>query len=166
MLRKQWCALCMILATAVFSSAALAEGEDVLAFTGQYTFFIKPQPGSCVTYYQKMVPCVLEETVTSPRHVKPVFPVPVSSTRGMPVVRTETPVGCADGVGPCLHCFPRPASRPGTTDLVVPVMRSVGVPTIEVVPRCVKQRVMRPQWFEVKETPRPPKGARKTLGGG
>jgi hypothetical protein len=155
-----------MLTSAVLSSFALAEGEGILALTGQYTFFIKPEPGSCVTYYQKMVPCILQETVPALRRVTQAFPVPTASKRGMPVLRTETPVGCADGAGPCLQCFPRPSCRPATRDIVVPVVRQALVTTIEVAPGCVTRRVMRPQWFEVQDVPRPPKGVRKVHAGG
>ncbi|MBM3302243.1 MAG: hypothetical protein FJY85_20110, partial [Deltaproteobacteria bacterium] len=155
-----------ILTSVAWSSLVQADGEAILGLTGQYTFFIKPEPGSPCTYYQKMVPCVLEETVPIPRQSKVVFPVPEASRRGMPVLRSETPVGCADGSGPCLHCFPKPSCRPATSDVVIPVMRQVSVPILEVGPRCVKKRVMRPQWFEVTDIPRPPKGVRKVHAGG
>lgn len=146
-----------ILLPVILSSVALADGEAILALTGQYTFFIKPEPGSCETYYQKMVPCVLKKDIPVPRRVVPVYPVPFSSERGVPTLRSEIPVGCADGCGACLQCFPRPSCRPATVDMVVPVVRPVPVPDLIVQPRCVTKRIMQPQWFKVKDDPRPPR---------
>ncbi len=144
-----------MLLTVILSSGALADGEAILALTGQYTFFIKPEPGTCETYYQKMVPCVLKKEIPVPRRVVPAYPVPFSAERGVPALRSEIPVGCPDGVGPCLECFPRPSHRPVTLDMVVPVMRRVPVPDLVFQPKSVFKRVMRPQWFKVKEEPRP-----------
>ncbi|MDQ7782640.1 MAG: hypothetical protein RDU20_07165 [Desulfomonilaceae bacterium] len=149
-------ALVMLMAM-ILPAGALAEGEAILALTGQYTFFIKPEPGSCETYVQKMVPCVLEKEIPVPRRVVPVYPVPFSSKRGLPVLRSEIPVGCPDGAGPCVHCYPKPSFRSATHDVVVPVVRGVPVPDLVIQPKVVRERVMRPQWFKVREDPRPPR---------
>lgn len=166
MLKKLSVLFVAVISLVILSSAALAEGEAILALTGQYTFFIKPEPGSCDTYYQKMVPCVLERTIPVPRRVVPVYPVPVAAKRRVPVLRSEIPVGCADGEGPCLHCYPKPSCRPATIDVVGPVPKPVRVPGVEIRPKCVKERVMRPQWFKVTEEPRPQKRPRKIRFGG
>jgi len=144
-----------------FSTHALAAGEDILAHTGEYTFFIQPEPGSCETYYQKMVPCIAKETIMVPKKVTLSFTVPVPSKQGLPVLRTETPVGCATGSGPCVDCYPKPSCRPALKEIPVPKPRIVRIPTIELVPKCVERRVMLPQWFKVKDEPRPPKKIRK-----
>jgi hypothetical protein len=149
----------VVLACGILPSVASAEGEAILALTGQYTFFIAPDPGSCETYYQKMVPCVLTETVPVPRRVVPVYPLPVSRKRSVPTLRSEIPVGCVNG--PCLECFPRPTCRPATQNVVVPVTKPVRIPSLEIQPKCVKKRIMRPQWFKVKDDPRPNKRPRK-----
>ena len=164
---KKLSVLCLaIISLVILSTVAQAEGEAILALTGQYTFFIKPEPGSCDTYCRKLVPCVLERTIPVPRRVAPVYPVPVSAKRRVPALRSEIPVGCADGSGPCLQCFPKPSCRPVTRNMVVPVPKPVRVPGIRLEPKCVKERVMRPQWFKVTEEPRPLKRPRKVRYGG
>lgn len=135
---------------------AFAFGEGVLAASGQYTFFIKPAPGSHVTYYQKMVPCVVTEEISVPRRVAPVFQVPVPTLRNQPVVRTEVPVGCAVGQSPCIECRPRPSTMAASAQQVVPRMVPFRVPGIEPVPKTVKRKIMLPQWFAVTEQPKPP----------
>jgi len=142
--------LCMALV-----SHAFAFGEDVLAHTGQYTFFIKPEPGSHVTYYQKMVPCVADVPVPVPRRVVPVYPLPMARVQTEPVSISETPVGCALGQGPCVDCFPQPSQRVEPKGVVVPRDIPISVPGIEPVPRCVKRPVLLLQWFEVREDPLP-----------
>ncbi len=149
--------LLVVLLSVIFASVALGEGEAILALTGQYTFFVKPHPGSCETYYQKMVPCVLEKHIPVPRRVVPVYPVPFSSKRRVPVLRSEIPVGCADGSGPCLQCFPKPSCRPATHSMAVPVPKRIPVPDLIIQTKTVKERVIRPQWFKVKDDPRPPR---------
>ena len=159
--RKSVVLFLVVLICGILPSVVSAEGEAILALTGQYTFFITPEPGSCETYYQKMVPCVLTETVPVPRRVVPVYPLPVSGKRGVPTLRSEFPVGCADGSGPCLECFPKPTCRPAIQNVVVPVIKQVPVPGLEIQPKCVKKRILRPQWFKVKDDPRPNKRPRK-----
>ena len=66
----------LILSFILSPYSAKAMGEDVLAQTGQYTFFIKPHPGACMTYNQKMVPCVATQTIPIPRPVVQTYPVP------------------------------------------------------------------------------------------
>ena len=113
-------ALSLIVLSVALSSSAHALGEDILAHTGQYTFFIKPDPTSCVTYYQRMVPCVEKKTIPVARRIVETFPVPVPVKRKHPVLLSETPVGCAIGAGPCIECFPKPSCRPGVKDVLVP----------------------------------------------
>jgi hypothetical protein len=144
----------LVLLLVCLSSQAFGFGEDVLAASGQYTFFIKPCPGSDVTYYQKMVPCVLTEEVPVPRPVAPVFPVPVPTVRNQPVTRTETPVGCAQGVSPCIECRPMPSTAPGSGEVVLPPAAPFRVPGFEPAFQTVKRRIMLPQWFAVTEEPR------------
>jgi hypothetical protein len=136
------------------ATQALAFGEDILAASGQYTFFIKPCPGSNVTYYQKMVPCVATDEIAVPRRVAPVFPVPVPTVRNQPVTRMETPVGCAQGASPCVECRPRPSSASASAEVVLPRMVPFGVPGFEPTFKTVKRKIMLPQWFAVTEQPR------------
>ncbi|MBI5251413.1 MAG: hypothetical protein HY912_18145 [Desulfomonile tiedjei] len=158
-------AFTVVMSTIVFSAAiaapAFSYGENILAATGQYTFFIKPEPGSCTTYYQKMVPCVAKDIVPVPKRVSQTYPVPVPSIRNIPTVIHETPVGCACGAGPCVECFPRPSVRNASKEAILPRMVPVRVPGVEFVPREVTRRVMLPQWFAVTEEPLPPKQVRK-----
>jgi len=160
----------LFLITALFllavTSQALAFGEGVLAQTGQYTFFIRPEPASCITYYQKLVPCVAEETIPVPRRVTPVFPLPVPAIRNQPVMISERPVGCAEGAGPCVQCFPKASHKRYAHRIVDPRIVPVKVPDIEIVPRLVTRPVLRPQWFEVTESPLPPQPVRKVHAGG
>jgi hypothetical protein len=146
----------LTLATLCVAPQAFAFGEEILAASGQYTFFIKPAPGSPVTYYQKMVPCVITEEMVAPRPVAPVFPVPVPVARNVPVVRTEMPVGCAVGQSPCIECRPLPSTLSATAQQIVPKMVPVRVPGVEPVPKMVKRKIMLPQWFAVSELPKPP----------
>jgi hypothetical protein len=155
-----------LIVSLALSGPASAEGEGILAMTGQYTFFIKPEPGSCETYYQKLVPCVLTETIPVPRPVTPKFLVPRASIRGVPVLRHETPVGCAEGAGPCLECFPRPTCKPAIHPTVIPVMNPVAVRDLEFQPKHITRRVMKPQWFKVTDEPRPMGKVRKVPHGG
>jgi hypothetical protein len=143
------------------ASQALAFGEDMLALTGQYTFFIRPVPGWDVTFYQKLVPCVAQETVPVARRVVQTYPLPIPKMQRQPVTITETPVGCAQGAGPCVECTPMPSSRPATKDVVAPAIVPVGVPGIEVTPKCVTRPVMLPQWFAVTEEPKNPRKVSK-----
>jgi len=143
------------LLAAFATSLAHAVGEDLLALQGQYTFFIKPDPTSHTTYYQKLVPCVETKPMLFPRKIVETFPVPMPGRLKQPVIVTETPVGCAEGSGPCVQCFARPSSRPGTKDVTVPRFVPVRVPGIVMVPQCVTRRVVRPQWFAVQERPKP-----------
>ncbi|HMK34991.1 MAG TPA: hypothetical protein VK463_07995 [Desulfomonilaceae bacterium] len=151
-MRKMLSASCCIL---IFSLCAVSQafpfGEDILALSGQYTFFIKPVPGSNVTYYQKMVPCTATDECPVPRRVAPVFPVPVSQVRNQPVTRTEIPVGCAEGCSDCIKCRPRPSTSAGVGEMVVPRMVPFPVPGVEPVPRTITRKIMLPQWFEVRE---------------
>jgi hypothetical protein len=137
-----------------------------LAHSGQYTFFIKPEPGSCITYYQKMVPCIAEETIPVPRPVAPAYPVPIPIGQRQPVMISERPVGCAEGSGPCLKCFPQALSKRDVKEVIAPQVIPVPVPGIDIVPRHVERPVLRPQWFEVTESPLPPQPVRKVPVGG
>lgn len=155
-------ALSVILLSAVLASSAYAFGEDILARTGQYTFFIKPDPTSHVTYYQKMVPCVKRKTIPVARRIYETYPVPIPVTRRLPMVLSETPVFCEDGPGPHTRCFPRPSSRSASKDVPVPRMVPVRVPGLAIEPKDVTRRIMLPQWFAVEEIPKPPlRGFRK-----
>jgi len=145
---------------------AYAFGEDILAHTGQYTFFIKPDPGSCSTYYQKMVPCLAKETVPVPRPTVRVYPVPVPMPQKRPIIISESPVGCADGSGPCVECFPQASCIPDRKEVMVPQPIPAPVPGTEIVPQCITRPVLRPQWFAVTEFPAPPQPIRKVGTGG
>jgi hypothetical protein len=153
--------LMMLLIAVVSASACWAAGEDVLGLTGQYTFFIKPDPCSPVTYYQKMVPCVSREIIPVPRKVSLPYQVPVPGRQNLPSMVSETPMGCAEGQGPCTTCRPSPTSRPGTKEVWGPRMVTVRVPDVEFVPKEITRKVMLPQWFAVTEQPRPPQKIRK-----
>ncbi len=158
-------AFAVVFSMLIFSTAvagpAFSFGENILAATGQYTFFIKPQPGSHTTYYQKMVPCVAKDIVPVPKRVSQTYPVPVPSIRNMPTVMHETPVGAACGAGPCIDCFPKPSVKNASKEMILPRMVPVRVPGVEFVPREVTRRVMLPQWFAVTEEILPPKQVRK-----
>ncbi len=155
-----------MLLSVVLSSGAFAGGEGLLALKGEYSFFINPEPGSCVTYYQKMVPCIAKETIFVPKKVVRTLPLPVPTFQRQPILRSEIPVGCAEGAGPCVECAPKPVCGPGYKNVLVPKMIPVRVPTVEWVPKCVTRKVWRPQWFAVNEVPRPPKKIRKVGAGG
>jgi len=144
----------LVLLVLCLASQAFGFGEDILAASGQYTFFIKPCPGSSVTYYQKMVPCVLTEEIAVPRRVAPVFPVPIPVARNQPVTRMETPVGCAQGASPCIECRAQPSAVSANGEVVTPRMAPFRVPGVEPAFRTVKRRIMLPQWFAVTEQPR------------
>lgn len=146
------CALALVTAAV----PALAAGEDILAASGRYTFFIKPDPASCVTFHQKMVPCIERKTVGVPRTVVETYPLPVPSRQKQRVLVTETPVGDACGVTPCINCFPKPVCKPGTTDVIVPSIVPIRIPTLVIQPKCVERRIKLPQWFAVEEQPLPP----------
>ncbi len=157
----------LVLALSVgFGSAALAMGEGVLAKTGQYTFFLNPCPTSCMTYYQKMVPCVIKETIPVPRRVLQNYMVPVPVRRKVPTLITEAPVGCPEGASPCATCYPKPSQRYGNREIWGPRMMAVRVPVVQFTPKEITRRGMFPQWFAVTEEPRPPRKIRKVHGGG
>jgi hypothetical protein len=147
---------CAVLAIAVSASNVLAFGEDILAASGQYTFFIRPTCGPNVTYYQRMVPCVANETVVVPRPVMDRYPVPVPDFRKQTVTRTEVPVGCAEGASDCVDCYPNPRSVTAYNDQVVPGAVPANIPTLLPVPRDVTKRIMLPQWFAVYDEPKGP----------
>jgi hypothetical protein len=156
MLRNFSSALSLIVLSAVLASSAYGLGEDILAHTGQYTFFIKPDPTSHVTFYQKMVPCVKTKIIPVARRIVETYPVPVPVTRKLPVLLSETPVGCDDGADPCIECFPKPSTRSAFKDVVAPRMVPARIPSLVVEPRAVTRRIMLPQWFAVEEIPKPP----------
>ncbi len=143
------------LACLIFATSALAVGEDMLAMTGQYTFFIKPDPCSCITYTQKLVPCIETKCVGAKRVVT-TFPLPVPRGQRQPILVTETPVGCAEGAGPCIQCYPQPSCRPDVKECPTPAVLPVPVPSVEPEPRTVTRPVMLPQWFVVQEQCKPP----------
>jgi len=161
MLRKSPAVLMTILLTLACVSTALAFGEDILAATGQYTFFIKPEPGSGVTYYQRMVPCVADVPVCVPRREAPVYPLPMAAIERQKVLVRETPVGCALGEGECVECFPKSLRYRGIREGVGPRDIPVRIPDLRVERKIVKRPVMRPQWFAVTEDPLPPQPVRK-----
>lgn len=144
----------IVLAAHLAPVPAGAFGEGVLARTGEYTFFIKPDPTSCVTYYQKMVPCVVKETVRIPKRVVHTLPVPVPQKQRIPILLAENPVDC--GKKPCVECFPRPSCKPAVKDCRVPQLVPVRVADWQVQTKCVERKVKMPQWFAVQELPRPP----------
>lgn len=166
MTKKRAFLSCIFLVTALSAVSGWASGEEILARTGQYTFFIKPDPCSGVTYYQKLVPCVVEDTIYVPRKVFPAYQVPEPVRRSQGVIVTETPVGCALGESPCVECFPKPTQRRETREVWLPRPVPVRVPTLEWVPKKVTKRIMLPQWFAVQEQPLPPPMIRKTRTGG
>ncbi|GEM_PF-618729 len=145
----------------VLVPSAFAFGEDVLAHTGEYTFFIKPKPGSCVTYRQRMVPCMIKEHVPVPLKTSRTYPVPVPENRRHRLAIIERPVGCAKDSGPCVRCFPRCYLERSSRTKVHPRMLPVRVSGTVIAPGCVTRRIMRPQWYEVWERPVPPRPVRK-----
>lgn len=151
MFRNLQCTLLAFLALLAAATPAFAVGEEILAATGRYTFFVKPDPTSCVTFYQKMVPCIERKTVGVPRTVVETFPYPVPTTQKQRVLVTETPVGHACGANPCIQCIAKPVCQPGMKDVIVPSMVPVRVPTLVMQPKCVDRRIKLPQWFAVEE---------------
>jgi hypothetical protein len=156
----------MVFVLLVFLSMFLAphtqaEGEDILAQSGQYTYFIKPCPGSCLTYYQRMVPCVATETIPVPTQVIRTYQIPVPAKLTVPTMVSEAPVGCAEGQGPCVTCCPKPSCHPGSKDLWGPRMMTVRVPEVHFTPKCVTRNIMLPQWFAVTEQPCRPQKVKK-----
>lgn len=135
---------------------AFSFGEDVLGAQGEYTFFIKPHPGSHKTFYQKMVPCVEKKTVGVPRRIVERYPFPVPDRRWPPILMSEIPLGTPHEVSPCVECFPKPICRSGRKKMIVPRVVNVGVPGVTITPRCISRRIKLPQWFMVKEDPKPP----------
>ncbi len=166
MSRNSRAVLLLAILSLLATGYAHAFGEGILAHTGQYTFFIKPDPCSNVTYYQKLVPCLAEETIPVPRPAMRVYPVPVPRPQRQPIMISETPVGCAEGAGKCLECFPQASTARGSKQVMAPQPIAVPVAGIEFVPRHVTRRVLRPQWFEVTEIPAPPQPIRKVATGG
>jgi hypothetical protein len=133
--------------------SAKAMGEDVLAHTGQYTFFINPHPGACMTYHQRMVPCVATQTVMIPRPVVQTYPTPFPVKRRLPVIVSETPVGCAFGSGPCVECYPHPSRRREIREIWTPEIKPVSITSAAFTPRQVTRKIVLPQWFLVSEDP-------------
>ncbi len=134
---------------------AVAFGEGVLAQTGQYTFFIKPDPCSPVTLYQRMVPCVKRECKPIPRTVVENHIVPVPSERRHRMGLKEIPVGCPKGLNKCETCFPQPRQYAGWKRMMVPKGMRVPVKTTIYQPRIIDRRTTRPQWFAVTPDNRP-----------
>jgi hypothetical protein len=158
----------LVLPLMLWPHSVKAMGEDVLAQTGQYTFFINPHPGSCMIYYQKMVPCVATETIPIPRPLVQTYPAPFPVKRRVPVVVSEEPVGCAVGAGPCVECYPHPSCRPETKEIWPPEIMPVSITSPAFTPRHVTRKIIRPQWFLVTEHPvlPVPKPIRKLRTGG
>lgn len=144
-----------------------AMGEDVLAQCGQYSFFIKPHPGACMTYHQKMVPCVAEKNIPIPRPVVQTYPLPFPVKRGLPVVVSEKPVGCAANADSCLECYPQPSCKPGIKESWPAQIKPIRISSPEFSPRHVTRKIMLPQWFLVTDHPVPaPKPPIKVRTGG
>jgi hypothetical protein len=164
---KHFNVMCLVaLSVALMNSPCGAMGEEILAHTGQFTFFIKPVPGSHTTYYQRTVPCVASVMVPVPRHVTNTYPVPVPVRRHLPVMVSETPMGCAEGQGPCVECYPRPSRMSASREVWAPNIIPVSVPGTQFVPKHVTRRIKLPQWFEVTEEPSMPKPIRKVASDG
>jgi hypothetical protein len=72
------------------------------------------------------------------------------------VLIEETPLGTPHGVSPCIECFPRPSCRPGRKDVIVPLVVDIRVPGVDIRPKCVSRKIRLPQWFMIKEHPKPP----------
>ena len=136
----------------------------MLALTGQYSFFINPCPPGGPTYYQKLVPCVVKETVQVPQMVFQTYPVPVPVRQNVPTLITEAPVGCPEGAGPCDKCYPKPSQNKGSREMWGPKTMMARVPSVQFRPREITRRVMRPQWFAVTEEPQPLRKIRKVNG--
>jgi hypothetical protein len=136
--------------------SAFAFGEDVLAHTGEFTFFIKPDPGSCKTYTQKMVPCVEKKTVPVVKLINKTYPVPVPKGVIKPTKICENPMA-EKGKPQCVQCFPKSRVQGSSKKLVRPQMIPVTTPGMVIAPKCVTKKTMKPVWFEFKESPAPPR---------
>ncbi|MEW6348796.1 MAG: hypothetical protein AB1646_07010 [Thermodesulfobacteriota bacterium] len=145
----------LLIAVTLATPMAHAEGEGILALSGEYTFFLKPLPGCTPTYYQKMVPCVERICEPVPRRVVQTYPVPVPSRRRVPTLVCETPLGCAKGEGDCLKCFPPCTKRVELKECVAPRIVPTEFQDVVFERRIVCRPTMRPQWFEVNEHPMP-----------
>ncbi len=146
----------LIFSIALLPFSVKAMGEDVLAHTGQYTFFITPHPGACMTYYQKMVPCVAAKTIPIPRPVVQTYPLPFPVKQKLPVVVSEKPVGCAANADSCVECYPQPSYKPGVTEVWPAQIKPVRISSPEFTPRPVTRKIVMPQWFLVTDHPVPP----------
>ncbi len=155
MSRISVCTAFMVVAFLSAGCLVHAEGEDTLALTGEYTFFLKQVPGCTPTFYQKMVPCVEKICEPVPRRVVHTYPVPVPVRQKIPTLVCETPLGCAQGEGPCLRCMPPCTKRVEIKECVVPQITPVQFNDVAFDRRTIRRPTMRPQWFQVSESPMP-----------
>ena len=138
------------------AQSVFSYGEDLLAHTGEYTFFITPNPVTCVTYRKRLVPCVVKETIPVAQRYAMTYPIPFPGKQRVPVVVQETPVGCAAGSGPCTTCTPKCFTSSGILYKKTPRIIPVTITGKRYMPQCVTKRVMLPQWYVVEEFPKPP----------
>lgn len=137
------------------TSGAQGYGEDVLALTGQYTFFVRPHPGQPITYYQKAVPCVSRKSVQNLRSHHATVHVPYGAKRRQPIIVVETPLPMGHGPNQSISCFPKPRQHSMWRDVRVPETRPTRVLIRQPSSRMASRRIVLPYWFEVREEPRP-----------
>jgi hypothetical protein len=142
---------CALVVGALSCGAAHAVGEDILAHTGQYTFFVKPNPCVPVTYHQKTVPCRVTRTAPMVRIRQAAYYLPVPVIAGQRTMIRETPIACPGDADPCVACFPKVSRTPGLSEAPVPRPVRVRFPEVDIVPQCVTRRVNLPRWFMVEE---------------
>jgi hypothetical protein len=144
---------CALVVGAMSCGAAHAVGEDILAHSGQYTFFVKPNPCAPVTYHQKTVPCMVTRDVPTVRMRQVTYHLPVPLIVGRRVMIRETPIACPADRDPCVRCLPKVSTHPGVGTTVEPRPARVQFTDPVVVPQCVTRRVNLPRWFMVEEIP-------------
>lgn len=144
---------CALVVGALSYGPAHAVGEDILARSGQYTFFVKPNPCVPVTYYQRTVPCRVTRNVPAVRTMQVPYYLPVAAIADRRTIIRETPIACPMDSDPCVQCSPRMTRRPGMAAVAAPRPVRVGVTEVVIVPKCVTRRVNLPRWFMVEEIP-------------
>jgi hypothetical protein len=137
-------------------AVCFGEGEDFLSATGEYLFFVRSEHDPKVTYYKKMVPCEVEETVLELRKRKRAYSIPSAKLVTWPVRITETPEA-TESQEECLgvRCFPNSRTYSAKQDMRVTYAKSVTAPLMEIFPRQVNRNKKLPVWIRVQQEAAP-----------